>query len=90
MLFLFQMITKFFLFPQKTAFKEATVCLFVFDCIYYNGEDLTDKYAKFGINCLFKYDFCLRIDFVTFQAPERKTEDLGESYGRNSEPCTLL
>ncbi|XP_023218097.1 DNA ligase 3-like [Centruroides sculpturatus] len=27
---------------KKTAFKDATVCLFVFDCIYYNGKDLMD------------------------------------------------
>uniref|UniRef100_T1IZP4 DNA ligase n=1 Tax=Strigamia maritima TaxID=126957 RepID=T1IZP4_STRMM len=28
---------------KKTAFKDANVCLFVFDCIYYNGESLMDK-----------------------------------------------
>lgn len=28
---------------KKTAFDAAEVCLFVFDCIYYNGEDLTKK-----------------------------------------------
>lgn len=29
---------------KKTAFDTAEVCLFVFDCIYLNGEDLTKKY----------------------------------------------
>ncbi|XP_044259293.1 DNA ligase 3 [Tribolium madens] len=28
---------------KKSEFKDASVCLFVFDCIYYNGEILTDK-----------------------------------------------
>ncbi|KAJ8922088.1 hypothetical protein NQ315_008729 [Exocentrus adspersus] len=28
---------------KKTEFKDATVCLFVFDCIYYNGESLVKK-----------------------------------------------
>lgn len=28
---------------KKTEFESATVCLFVFDCIYYNGEDLRKK-----------------------------------------------
>ncbi|CAH0559309.1 unnamed protein product [Brassicogethes aeneus] len=28
---------------KKNEFKDASVCLFVFDCIYYNGESLTDK-----------------------------------------------
>lgn len=31
---------------KKSEFKQATVCLFVFDCIYYNGEDLTKKPIK--------------------------------------------
>ncbi|XP_063237948.1 DNA ligase 3 isoform X2 [Bacillus rossius redtenbacheri] len=31
---------------KKTAFKDANVCLFVFDCIYYNGEVLLDKPIK--------------------------------------------
>ncbi len=25
---------------KKNAFKDATVCMFIFDCLYYNGEDL--------------------------------------------------
>lgn len=28
---------------KKTEFKDANVCLFVFDCIYYNGESLIKK-----------------------------------------------
>ncbi|XP_018321906.1 DNA ligase 3 [Agrilus planipennis] len=28
---------------KKSEFKNANVCLFVFDCIYYNGDDLTNK-----------------------------------------------
>ncbi|KAJ8980791.1 hypothetical protein NQ317_004793 [Molorchus minor] len=28
---------------KKAEFKDATVCLFVFDCIYFNGESLIDK-----------------------------------------------
>lgn len=28
---------------QKAEFKDATVCLFVFDCIYYNGDVLLHK-----------------------------------------------
>lgn len=32
---------------KKTAFDTAEVCLFVFDCIYLNGEDLTKKYTEF-------------------------------------------
>lgn len=31
---------------KKNEFKNATVCLFVFDCIYYNGEVLTNKPIK--------------------------------------------
>lgn len=31
---------------KKNAFKDATVCLFVFDCIYYNGDVLTNKPLK--------------------------------------------
>ncbi|XP_045603915.2 DNA ligase 3 [Procambarus clarkii] len=28
---------------KKAAFEDANVCLFVFDCIHYNGEDLMNK-----------------------------------------------
>ena len=28
---------------QKTAFKDACCCLFIFDIIYFNGETLMDK-----------------------------------------------
>ena len=28
---------------KKSEFKDASVCLFVFDCLHYNGEDLMDK-----------------------------------------------
>nr|BDT62823.1 MAG: DNA ligase 3-like protein [Metapenaeus joyneri majanivirus] len=28
---------------KKSEFKDATVCLFVFDCLHYNGEDLMNK-----------------------------------------------
>lgn len=28
---------------KKAEFKDANVCLFVFDCLYYNGETLIDK-----------------------------------------------
>lgn len=31
---------------KKNHFKDATVCMFVFDCIYYNGEVLTNKPLK--------------------------------------------
>lgn len=31
---------------KKNEFKDASVCLFVFDCIYFNGEILTDKPIK--------------------------------------------
>uniref|UniRef100_A0A8C9W6X6 DNA ligase n=1 Tax=Scleropages formosus TaxID=113540 RepID=A0A8C9W6X6_SCLFO len=30
---------------KKAAFKDAQVCLFVFDCIYFNGVSLMDKYV---------------------------------------------
>lgn len=32
---------------KKNEFKDASVCLFVFDCIYYNGESLTHKPIKY-------------------------------------------
>lgn len=28
---------------QKAAFEHASVCLFVFDCLLYNGKSLLDK-----------------------------------------------
>ncbi|KAL3311486.1 DNA ligase 3, partial [Cichlidogyrus casuarinus] len=28
---------------KRTAFADATVCLFVFDCVFYNGQSLIDK-----------------------------------------------
>ena len=28
---------------KKNSFQDATVCLYVFDCLYLNGEDLTNK-----------------------------------------------
>lgn len=31
---------------KKDEFKDACVCLFVFDCIYYNGESLVNKTMK--------------------------------------------
>lgn len=31
---------------KKQEFKTAEVCVFIFDCIYYNGEDLTKKTMK--------------------------------------------
>ncbi|XP_066248451.1 DNA ligase 3 [Euwallacea similis] len=31
---------------KKAQFRDATVCLFVFDCIYYNGESLANKSLK--------------------------------------------
>uniref|UniRef100_A0A1B6ENC4 DNA ligase n=1 Tax=Cuerna arida TaxID=1464854 RepID=A0A1B6ENC4_9HEMI len=31
---------------KKTQFQDANVCLFVFDCIYYNGESLLNKPMK--------------------------------------------
>ncbi|XP_054263883.1 DNA ligase 3 isoform X2 [Macrosteles quadrilineatus] len=31
---------------KKAEFKDANVCLFVFDCIYYNGESLMNKPLK--------------------------------------------
>lgn len=31
---------------KKAQFKDASVCLFVFDCIYYNGESLINKTLK--------------------------------------------
>ena len=30
---------------QRTAFKEATCCLFIFDILYFNGENLMSKLA---------------------------------------------
>lgn len=32
---------------KKSAFKDATVCLYIFDCLYMNGEDLMNKYGLF-------------------------------------------
>ena len=32
-----------FLSLQKTAFQDAKVCLFVFDCIYFNGVSLMER-----------------------------------------------
>lgn len=37
---------------KKNEFKDASVCLFVFDCIFYNGEDLTQKPIKYRKNVL--------------------------------------
>lgn len=31
------------LFEQKAAFQDANVCLFVFDCIYFNGVSLMER-----------------------------------------------
>eukprot|EP00057_Strongylocentrotus_purpuratus_P017005 XP_011671479.1 PREDICTED: DNA ligase 3 [Strongylocentrotus purpuratus] len=31
---------------KKSAFQDANVCLFVFDCLHFNGEDLMDKPLK--------------------------------------------
>ncbi|XP_072037011.1 DNA ligase 3-like [Amphiura filiformis] len=31
---------------KKSAFQDATVCLFVFDCLHFNGENLMDKTMK--------------------------------------------
>uniref|UniRef100_A0A8C4NA28 DNA ligase n=1 Tax=Eptatretus burgeri TaxID=7764 RepID=A0A8C4NA28_EPTBU len=31
---------------KKTAFRDANVCLFVFDCIYFNGQNLMDRPIK--------------------------------------------
>lgn len=31
---------------KKAAFKDANVCLFVFDCVHFNGENLMDKPMK--------------------------------------------
>nr|XP_032818001.1 DNA ligase 3 [Petromyzon marinus]XP_032818002.1 DNA ligase 3 [Petromyzon marinus]XP_032818003.1 DNA ligase 3 [Petromyzon marinus] len=31
---------------KKAAFQDANVCLFVFDCIYFNGESLMDRSIK--------------------------------------------
>lgn len=31
---------------KKNEFKDATVCYFVFDCLYYNGESLMNKTMK--------------------------------------------
>ncbi|XP_071946182.1 DNA ligase 3-like isoform X2 [Antedon mediterranea] len=28
---------------KKSAFKDATVCLFIFDCLYFNGQSLMEK-----------------------------------------------
>jgi len=30
---------------QRNSFKDAHVCLFVFDCLHYNGETLLDKFV---------------------------------------------
>lgn len=35
----------FFVFLQKAAFQDAQVGLFVFDCIYFNGISLMDKWV---------------------------------------------
>lgn len=32
-----------FLSLQKAAFQDANVCLFVFDCIYFNGTSLMER-----------------------------------------------
>lgn len=32
-----------YLSPQKAAFQDANVCLFVFDCIYFNGVSLMER-----------------------------------------------
>lgn len=32
---------------KKTEFKDASVCLFVFDCIYFNGESLVEKPIRY-------------------------------------------
>jgi len=31
---------------QKAAFQDANVCLFVFDCIYFNDISLMDRYVS--------------------------------------------
>lgn len=42
-LFLFLFIILNFFQNKKNEFKDATVCYFVFDCVYLNGEDLMNK-----------------------------------------------
>ncbi|KAJ8931448.1 hypothetical protein NQ314_015632 [Rhamnusium bicolor] len=37
---------------KKEEFKDANVCLFVFDCIYYNGESLINKPISYRKNIL--------------------------------------
>lgn len=32
---------------KQTEFEDASVCLFIFDCIYFNGEDLSQKPLKY-------------------------------------------
>lgn len=37
---------------KKKEFADATVCLFIFDCLYYDGVSLIDRYhLPFFINC---------------------------------------
>lgn len=35
---------------KKEQFKEASVCLFVFDILFYNGESLLDKFVSIPLS----------------------------------------
>ena len=37
------LITSFPLISQKSAFKDASVCLFIFDCLQFNDENVMKK-----------------------------------------------
>ena len=37
------LITSFSLISQKSAFKDASVCLFIFDCLQFNDENVMKK-----------------------------------------------
>lgn len=44
---------------KKNKFQDATVCYFVFDCLYYNGESLMNKYERCILVFLFRHNLFL-------------------------------
>ena len=71
--YLTQSYKSYYLFLQRNSFKDAHVCLFVFDCLHYNGETLLDKFVfeHFSIIVSVLIDYTFRVilegfSFISF------------------------